>query len=215
MPATPFSFGLEPYIEQLPLTFREQFLLAPDAGYQVKFEGQMERIWHRPRWLWPFFYALAWADMLFPEVGENVPATMVIAAGFDTNGQPYQTWQRTFEFTTPRRFNAVMAYDSTRNRVVEWMGPAKLLQITWEVAFDPPRIMRITTHKVAIRLGRWSLVVPRWASMTVHAIERAKADDIIHINLTVSHPWLGAIFGYEGSFRMSRQPYPQTTVYAD
>lgn len=176
----------------------------------------MERIWHHPRWLGPFFYALAWADILFPETGENIPATMVIAAGREANNkQPYQTWRRTFAFATPRHFNAVMAYDPVQHQVVEWMGPANLLQITWDVAYNPPHLIRITTRAVALRLNKWTLTLPRWASMTVRAIERAEADDIIHIDLTISHPWLGAIFGYEGSFRLSRQPYILTTVYAD
>lgn len=205
--ASPFSPVLESHLFNLPPAFREQFLLSPDAGYHVLLEGQMEHVWHRPRWLWPFFLLLAWADILFPETGAAIPASLVVAAGRDSDGQPYQTWRRVFHFKTRRRFNARVAYDARRRCVVEWLGPSHLLEATWDISFQPPEVMLITAREVALRLGRWAMTLPRWMTVRVRAVERAEVtcDDTIHIDLVVTHPWLGDIFGYAGNFHLRRE----------
>lgn len=164
----------------------------------------MDRIWHRPAWLWPIFWLLTRPSILFPEVGIDVPATMLIVAGRDRRGQPCQRWDRTFAFRTPRRFDAVMGFDPERGQVVELFGRRELLEITWDVHFHPPDTMEIATRRVALRLGRHRLPIPRPLCVAVRAEERAVRDDLITIDLKLSVPLLGTIFGYEGSFRLRR-----------
>ncbi|NIU25893.1 DUF4166 domain-containing protein, partial [candidate division KSB1 bacterium] len=80
-------------------------------------------IWHRPEWLKPFFWILSWFDMLFPETGKDIPASMAIRGGYNQRQEPYHLWYRTFFFPKPRYFNAVMAFNPTADRVVERLGP--------------------------------------------------------------------------------------------
>jgi hypothetical protein len=203
---SPFSTILEPHFVILPPAFREQFFLDPDAPYSLVFEGVMDHVWHRPRWLWPFFWALAQIDALFPETGRDISARMVMSAGRDPDGGPIQYWQRTFAFRTVRRFNAITGYDAGLGRAVEWIGPRRMLQFVWDVCFEAPNRIVITTARCALRLGPWRLWLPRWLTGTVRAIEHAdrSRDDTIHIDLALTHLLLGAIFGYEGTFRIGQ-----------
>ena len=65
----------------------------------------MRRIWHRHAWLQPLFSLLARFDILFPESGCDVPASMTVAK-VDEGA----TWRRTFAFVKSRRFEATMRY---------------------------------------------------------------------------------------------------------
>lgn len=100
-----------------------------------------------------------------------------------------------------------MGYDQRRGHVVEWLGPAGLLMVAWRVRFQPPQTMEIATVGVAMRLGSWCVWLPRWLGVHVRAIEHADLtrDDAITIDLIVTHPLVGALFGYTGSFRIRRE----------
>lgn len=204
---SPFAPVLAEWGAALPVQFREQFLLAVDAPYEVVLEGRMDEVWHRPAWLKPLFWLLALVDVLFPDVGRDVPAAMVISGSRDAQHYPCHAWKRTFAFPTPRRFNAIMTVNPAAGCVVEQMGPGGMLEMAWEVAFQPPDQMHIQTRGCALRLGRWRLPLLSWMYPEVRAIERAVPEGSaqIHIDLTVSHPWLGAIFGYHGTFTLRRE----------
>ncbi len=206
--ASPFYPDLGVHVGELPTAFREQFLTPADVRYDIVLEGEMDSIWHRPGWLWPLLWVSAWFDMLFPDTGRGTPATMVISGGSYPGGRPYQTWRRTFRFAKARRFNAIMLYDDRSQQVMELLGPANALQLAWGLRFAPPLTIEIWTGSAALRLWRWRLPLPQWLSGTVRVVETADPDrdDTIHVDLTISHPLLGRIFGYEGTFRLRRQP---------
>lgn len=193
---------------RLPTAFQHQFLASVDEPSDTVLEGYMDRVWHRPRWLWPLLWLAARFDLLFPEVGSHVPATMLIRGERDREQRPCQHWLRTFAFPTPRHFNAIMAYDEELGRVVEFMGPGHALRIQWEVQFKPPATMHIASRACHLVLGGRAIPLATWQHPSVEAVETAdlEREDTIHINLSVSHPWLGAIFGYEGTFRLQRLP---------
>jgi hypothetical protein len=201
---SPFDPVLMLHATTLPPALRAQFLDPGESPHHLVLTGQMDRIWHRPGWLWPLFWLLAWIDALFPETGVAVPAEMVVTTFHRPDGQPYQVWRRTFHLKTPRYFNATMLYDSRLGRVVELVGPSGLLRVAWTIIFRPPSTIEITTAQCWVRVGHWYLAIPSWLGMRVQAIERADParDDTIHIHLTIAQPPFGPIFGYEGTFRL-------------
>lgn len=205
--ASPFDTDLRPHVDDLPSAFREQFLTPADAPYEIVLNGEMDNVWHRPRWLWPLFWLSARFDMLFPETGIRVPAAMVIAGGKHRDGRPYQTWQRTFRFPKPRRFNATMEYDERAGQLIELLGPANALRLEWGTRFAPPLTIEIWTKRAALRAGRLRLPLPRWLTGTVRVVERADAHlgDTIHVDLTISHTLFGQVFGYTGTFQLRRR----------
>jgi hypothetical protein len=200
--ASPFSIVLEPCKDDLPVAFREQFLLPVDALYEVVLEGSMDRIWHRPLWLRPFLWLLAWFDILFPETGVDVPASMIISGGRDEQQLPYHRWDRTFSFTKPRYFNAIMAFSPHARCVVERLGPRGSIEVRWHIHFRPPLTIEIISSDCYFKAGNRRIPLPAYP--TVRAVETALDETLIHVDLTVSHPWLGDVFGYEGVFHLRR-----------
>jgi hypothetical protein len=204
--SSPFSPILGAYIGRLPPVFEKQFLPSPGSSQPVRLVGKMEHIWHRPAWLWPFFWLLAQVDIVFPETGSDIDALLSVTAGRDSHGQPYLKWNRLFRFKVHRYFNATMLYDRRLKKVIERMGPLGLLDMVWNVRFSPPDTIHISTAGCILRIGRRRLWLPRLLCLDVTAVERAlDSDNGISIFLTVAHPLLGSIFGYDGVFYL--QPH--------
>lgn len=208
---TPSPFGpiLDPVADQLPIGMRDQYLVPSDAQYEVLLGGQMERIWHRPFWLWPVFWLLSLGDVLFPKTGSNVPTTLKITALRDANGRSIAIWQRTFFFPHHKRrqYTSLMRYDADSQRVVELQGPRQIFQENAIVRFVPPSTIEWTTVESFIRVGGLRVRLPRRLWISARIVQRADADhpDASRVILTITHGLLGPIFGYEGTFRSARR----------
>ncbi len=168
--------------------------------------GTLERVWQRPAWLLPFFWALEWSHVLFAATGEDVPATLRVSAVRDADGVVRHVWRRTMAFSRPRRFDAVLEYDVTRRRVVERVGIAGFLEVVWNIQLASPRAIAIRTEGMALRVGRWTLPLPRLLCVEVRATEEADPDrdDTVRLDLWMTHPLLGPVFGYRGTFATRR-----------
>ncbi len=208
---SPFEIGaLAGDPASLPPAFRAQFLGSPEDGLETHLVGTMDRVWHRHRWLWPVLWTLAKFDTLFPETGRAIPATMTVRNYRDAAGRPTQTWERTFAFgDRVRHFDARITLDPAHGRVIEHTGPGGRLAVPWRMALVNQRL-QIDALSVSLRLGRWLVRLPDFCCVRVRAIETADPlrSDQIHIDLSLTHPWLGPIFGYEGTFRAARRPVP-------
>jgi hypothetical protein len=196
--SSPFAPTLGSH-HDLPAAFREQFLLA-DGG-RVRLEGSMNRIWRRHRWTWLLFVLLAQMNTLFPETGENVPATLTIYADADRH-----RWRRTFAFPRMRSLDSDMYWSSELSSVVERMGPMDAIEMVWQVRFSAPATIKITTVRSALRVAGRRVPLPDWLVPRVRAVEIAapEADNKIAVDLSVTHPLLGPVFGYAGEFRLRR-----------
>ena len=198
----PFTPLFKKVGNDFPSAFQYQFLHSVDETTYVMLEGEMDKVWHRPTWLWPLFWILSWFDILFPETGTNIPASMKIIGGRDKYNQPFQRWNRTFTFKKSRYFNATMAYDEKQQCIVEWLGPINITQIVWDIQFQPPATIRIITKGCNLIIGKVRVPLLKWFYPQVKAIETAVEENVIHIDLEVSHPLMGTIFGYEGYFQI-------------
>lgn len=127
----------------------------------------MHQIWRRHGWLRPLFTLLAWADILFPETGRDVPASLTI----EPDGHGGDVWRRTFAFTRERRFNATMAYEGSS--VIERLGPRGMLQVPWHLNVQSRDSIQIVTGETYLRVGGLRLRFPRWLRFKVAAIQRA------------------------------------------
>ena len=207
---SPFAPVLSRYAEALPPVFREQFLLPAEAPYHLVLEGVLDRIWHRPRWVWPILWALAQGNVIFLDVGEDIRISMTVRSGRTASGQPYQHWLRTFYFPRRRFFNATAAYDARLGKVIEWLCPKRLLGLLWEMELQAPATLVITSDRSFIRLGRHRWWVPRWLCPRVRAVLHANASDEAHlaIEVTVAHLLPTPIFGYHGTFHVRRSDEP-------
>ena len=215
-PASPASGSGSPFdrafgdggADDLPAAFREEFLGSAEGGQEAFLVGSMDRVWHRYRWLTPILWLLAQTRTLFPETGRDIPATMSVRTFRDAAGEPWQTWQRTFAFGGRHRFfNARMTFDPLTGRAIEHTGPGSLLEVPWQIE-RRAGMLEIEALSVALRLGRVRIPLPSACSVGVHATETTDpaTPDQIHIELALRNPWLGPVFGYEGTFRVERRP---------
>ena len=124
-------------------------------------------------------------------------------------------WSRTIRF--PRktvRFDTSIIYDAAQGTVVDLVGPRNLLYMVWEAQFRPPDTFTLDSRDNAVRVGRRLVWLPRWVWKwllgTVTFAQRAdRADDyVVHIDLLITHPLFGPIFGYDGTFRALRIERP-------
>src|SRR5437588_2190291 len=150
-PAGPFAPVLGRYRLARPLA--DQFLGA-DRGHRVRLDGTMHQIWHRHVWLQPLFSLLARFDILFPESGCDVPASITIAR-VDEGA----TWRRTFAFVKWQRFDATMRY-LPESGLVERIGPRGLIEVPWRIRVLAGDAIEITTGRLRMRAGRSGLPIP-------------------------------------------------------
>ncbi|HEY1350236.1 MAG TPA: TIGR01777 family oxidoreductase [Ktedonobacteraceae bacterium] len=204
---SPFFPVLAAVREDLPAVLRDQYLVRPTDPYRVVLEGTMARIWHRPAWLWPVLRVCACLHILFPEQGTNIVGSMIVEGQHDRRGRGTQIWNRTFQFRTPRYFNATMHFDLRLARVVEQLAPSGLLEVIWDVRYEKPSTIYIETEGIRFRVGRFQVTLPRWAGVQVRVRETALVNqsETITVDLRVEQPWLGEIFGYSGQFRVHRE----------
>jgi hypothetical protein len=161
----------------------------------------MHQIWRRHGWLRPLFTMLAWADILFPETGRDVPVSLTI----EPDGHGGDVWRRSFAFARERRFNATMSYQGSN--VIEHLGPHGILEVPWHLRVESADAIQITTGETRVRLGRLRLRFPRWLRFKVGAQQRARPHGRMELDLVVTHPRLGRIFGYSGTFTVQREAF--------
>ena len=207
---SPFSEILEPYSGQIAPSLQDQYLCPADAPYEIVLGGKMKRVWHRPKWLWPVFWLLARGDILFPETGENIPTTLIVTPCRNAEGEPVQTWERTFHFPNHkrRRYASTMVYDPPTRRMIELQGPKNAFEEIAKIRFTPPDRLEFLTVESVIQLGRFRLRLPRKLWITAHVVQQVQdiATGASRVTLTITHGLFGPIFGYEGEFRAARRP---------
>jgi Domain of unknown function (DUF4166) len=210
---TPIHSPLEPIFagyERVPFAFVEQFLHGSHLPYGMKLVGFMHRIWHRPRALAPLFWALGRVGILVPENGQNIPTTLVVTPGQNSLDGLFHVWDRTLASSKPVRFRTTIIYDPSLHKVVDLVGPKNILYMVWDAQFHPPDKFTLDTHSIALRLGRLKVWLPRsmWKFLfgTVTFSQRVdvEREDTVHVDLLITHPLFGRIFGYNGAFRVVR-----------
>jgi hypothetical protein len=217
MPATdtttPSRSPLEPIFAgypHIPFAFVEQFLHGDDLPYRVTLDGVMHRIWHRPAVLGPLFWALAKLGILVPYNAAGVPTTLTVRPGRDQRDGVYHVWDRTLAFPKPIRFKTTIIYDQALGKVVDLVGPRDVLYMVWEAKFHPPNRFTLDTHSCAIRVGPRKLWMPRWlwkfllGTVTFTQTAKEPEGDTVSVDLLITHPLFGKIFGYVGTFRTVR-----------
>ena len=213
----PQNSPLEPIVadfgKALPLAFQEQFLHSDKMEYGMQLRGVLHKIWFRPRALAPLFWFLGKCRILIPSAAQEAPTTLDVITSRDTSGLPVHTWSRTVAIRNRRiEFPTSIIYDAKLHRVVDLVGPCNVIYMVWRAAFHDDGSFTLDSEANAFRVGRLKLWLPRWLWPwllgTVTFVQKAHPDapDTISIDLLLTHPLFGKVFGYDGTFRAVRVP---------
>jgi hypothetical protein len=221
LPAPSLSSPLDPVFSghiDVPFAFREQFFHREDLPYGMRLEGVMHRVWHRPRVLGPLFRLLGRIGILVPYEGTEVPTTLTVRAGRNRLNGLYHVWDRTFGFARPVRFRTTIIYDPRIGQVVDLVGPRDWLYMVWKAQFHPPLRFTLDTEACAFRIRGRTLWMPTWmwklllGTVTFSQVAESMEGDTVRIDLLITHPVLGPIFGYTGTFRTVRTPKSEERI---
>lgn len=197
---------------EIPFAFRDQFFHHQDLPYGMRLEGVMHRVWHRPRVLGPLFRLLGRIGILVPEQGTEVPTTLTVRPGRNALDGQYHVWDRTLSFARPVRFRTTIIYDPAIGQVVDLVGPRDVLYMVWKAQFHPPDRFTLDTEAIALRIRGRRVWMPTWmwklllGTVTFSQVADSTEGDMVRIDLLITHPLLGRIFGYAGTFRTVRTP---------
>ena len=208
---SPFESVFATTDAEIPHSFKEQFLHAPENPYDIDLQGRLE-IWYRPKWLSPLFRVLEKTGILVSETGKNIPVTLTVRAKYDENKNPVHYWDRTFQFKKKRSFNTILPYDFKKKEVGDFIGKSKFVYIVWKTRFHPPKKFTLDTNACAFHLKGRYFWLPAWLWKPLFGVLRCSQEaenmesNNFHIDLIIWHPWFGDLFGYKGKFRTMRKP---------
>ena len=163
--------------------------------------GVMDEIWHGPFYVVPFLYLGSWRRILFPDRARDVPFTIENYAYVDRFGRETVTWNRTFQLAKVRRFDATFIYSESRGGLVDYLGTHQHLAADITVTVDERGGMRLRSGATRLYEGFVAVRLPSF--LTGFADVREWYDDDLqrfHIEVNVSHPRWGPLFGYTGWF---------------
>lgn len=149
------------------------------------------------RWLWPALAILSRAGILFPVWQHDVPFTVVNSAG--AGPHPIVRAVRTFEFAhRPRAMVDEIGCDE--GAITDHLGAGRRLVACFAVE-TVEGALALTSTRVGLRLGRRTLWLARRLAPLVTLEERFdEAEDVQRVSVVVTHPLLGRLYEYAGSF---------------
>ena len=194
---------------------RERFGFSSQDQVACFGTGTMERIWHGPFYVVPFLYLGVWRRILFPEHGLNVPFTIANHAYLDGFGRETVSWIRTFQTSQTRRFDAYMIYSRRLNKILDYLGTHQHLLVDIDLSVDDKGGLRIRSSQDRIFEGFFHLRLPHIFQGIADVYEYYDdAKKAFRIEVNVSNPLVGKLFGYSGWFTTEMKPVPAQNIPA-
>jgi hypothetical protein len=180
---------------------QKRFGFSSDNRIAAIGRGIMDRLWHGPIYTLPFLYVGSWRRIMFPEQGERVPFTIENYAYKDLFGRETVTWLRTFNTRKVRRFDAYMIYSQERSKIVDYLGTHEHLAVDIDLSVDARGGLRLRSGEQRFYEGVIGFSFPMLFSGVADVCEWYDDDaKKFRIEVTVSNPKWGKLFGYHGSF---------------
>lgn len=196
-------------LDRLHPRVRERFDVSSSDGIAQIGRGVMTEIWRGAPYTVPFLGLGAWRRIMFPTCGVDVPFTIENYAYRDSFGRETVTWTRTFRVPRKtRRFDAYMIWSESRRRIVDYLGTHQHLAVDLHLSVDPE------TRGLRLRSGeqrfyergvgfRFPMAFSGYAAVHEWYDDQAER---FQIDVAITNPRWGRLFGYRGSFQVERIP---------
>lgn len=196
---SPYRAVLGPAFDELHPRLRAYFDAIPE-GSAGRGRGVFDTVGTPRRWLWPVLALFGRAHVIFPVWERGVPFTVENVPVVSADGGPAVRAVRRFEL---------------RGRVLEmrdeigvdgWFIVDRLGSPVFAEAWFSARVLdgalRLTSRRVALRLGAFRLVIPRAFAPVVALTERYDDErDAQAVAVVVRVPLIGRVYQYAGTFR--------------
>jgi hypothetical protein len=169
----------------------------------------MDRVWHARGVTAPFLALGARRHVLVRGSGRDIPFRIENHAYVDTFGRETVTFLRTFDFPVPQHWDATMVYSPERRTVVDYLGTHQHLAVDLHLSADERGGLLIRSGQQRLHEGLLHVRMPR--VLTGAAEVREWFDDTaghFHIDVRVTNPVLGPLFGYTGTFTVQHRATP-------
>ena len=177
---------------------RAYFSVIP-VGHVGVGEGVFALVGTPRRWLHPFIRLLVAPDVLFPVWEQDVAFTVTNSPAGGAL-RPAVAAVRTFHFVDGSRLMRDLIV-ATPDGLADILGAKRRFRALFGVRIFEGEL-RLDSIRVALRIGRRHIFVPRLLAPVVSLAERfSDCDDRQYIVLTVTMPLLGRVYEYAGSFR--------------
>jgi hypothetical protein len=196
-----FESALGDDFARLSPMMQKRFGVGLDSGYACVGTGTMSRIRRGPWWVVPFLHIGKLRNILIPDVGEDVPFTIVNFPYRDPLGRETVTFVREYRVRRkPSRFDATMILSN--GRILDYLGTHQHLAVDLDLRVEDDGSLRLTSNAQRFYEGRF-IAFPFPMLFSGRAELHERFDDeagVYRIKMEVRNRMFGFLFGYEGEF---------------
>ncbi len=198
----PFAAALGEMTGHLPPALREQVIHPAGARH---YRGTMSRVWYAPGWRGALVRPFCWlgrrASAVFSSPGTRVPFELDTVVHADSEAATAMTWVRTFHFAAGSQvFRGVITHDPRRGVLIDRVGRAGRIEVELTPTVDVGTgVLSLRSGRQWLHVARLRLRLPRWLVGSAEIREWQGTDGTLYLTLSVRHPLLGEIYGYEGT----------------
>lgn len=202
-----FADAMGADFERLHPELQRRFGVGLDAGYACVGRGTMHRVRRGPWWTVPFLQLGRMRNILVLDVGTDVPFTIHNHPYRDPLGREAITFVREYRLgRRTRRFDATMVR-ADAGHVLDYLGSHQHLAVDLELHAEPDGSLLIRTSAQRFYEGPVGFRFPMLFSGVAELRERYDdAAGVFRVDLVVSNPVFGFLFGYDGEFTCEYVP---------
>ena len=153
------------------------------------------------RWLAPLFTLATRTNALFGERGSNVGLTVVNVPHSDRRGRVCLSSTRSFAFPGVTRTMEDTMLAGRDGLLHDFLGRRRFLEVSLRLGLSSQGWLRMRSVGTWVWIGRLRVPLPRIFSARVDLTERwDSATASQKVDVTLTHPVLGRVFEYRGSF---------------
>lgn len=194
---------------------QERFGLSSEDRCAQVGRGVMQNVWRGRPYTVPFLVIGTWRRIMFPSRGVDVPFTVENYAYVDSAGRETVTWIRTFQFPRrARRFDAYMIWSEERGCIVDYLGTHQHLAVDIHASVDEDTGgLRLRSGEQRFYERKVDFRFPMAFSGYADVVEWFdEVEALFRIDVGVSNPRWGPLFGYQGSFEVELRPCTPESV---
>lgn len=195
---SPWQMILGDSFTELHPQLRAYFQAIPEGSVGIG-DGVFDTVGTPRAWVRLLIRIVVDDDVLFPVWEQNVPFTVTNTPAGNT-GRPAVTAERVFTFhgATSIMRDRIVATPDGMVDVLRARRRFRALFVTQVVDGG----LRLTSTRMALRIGRRHLMISRMFAPRVTLTERfSDSDERQHVSLSVHAPLVGKVYEYAGSFR--------------